>query len=147
MKYLTAFLNSGDPWGEYPTKTTKTLDPPSDFRGSPPDGTYKNYENPPDANFVGFVGASTQELTEIWAPVDVEELGPTFLPPDYQPPLPPRPSTPPTYGFTEGGHVVELPRTDGADRRDPLKLVTGASWPAWYPPDPTEARPCGSTRR
>lgn len=47
-------------------------------------------------------------------------------------PDPPRPEEPPTHGFTEGGHVVELPRTVRASQADPLKLVTGIGWASWY---------------
>jgi hypothetical protein len=49
-------------------------------------------------------------------------------------PLPPRPVMPPTFGWTRGGHVVALPRTEAEERRDPVRLVTGEGWPDWYPP-------------
>jgi hypothetical protein len=60
------------------------------------------------------------------------DLGPTCLPPEHEPPKPPRPDTPPTHGLTRGGHVVELPRALRGSTADPLKLVTGPHWPCWY---------------
>jgi hypothetical protein len=46
---------------------------------------------------------------------------------------PPRPPGRPAYGFTRAGHVVELPRPEREAKEDPLTIVTGLHWPAWYP--------------
>jgi hypothetical protein len=46
----------------------------------------------------------------------------------------PRPAGAPSYGRTRAGSVVELAaRTPADEQADPVRLVTGPGWPAWYP--------------
>jgi hypothetical protein len=65
----------------------------------------------------------------------------------------PRPAGWPTYGLTRRGSVVGLPRPPGAERKDPVRSVTGPGWPAWFPvraTDPiveTRPGPRRATRR
>jgi hypothetical protein len=56
----------------------------------------------------------------------------TFLPPGSGPTGPPRPESAPTLGLTVAGHVADLPRPARKAGRDPLHMVTGPGWPAWY---------------
>jgi hypothetical protein len=42
-----------------------------------------------------------------------------------------REDTPPSFGWTTKGHVVELPRTPGMEKRDPVRLVAGLGWQEW----------------
>jgi hypothetical protein len=44
-----------------------------------------------------------------------------------------RPGGEATWGLTRRWKVVELPRTAGVDRKDPVVKVTAEGWPAWFP--------------
>jgi hypothetical protein len=44
----------------------------------------------------------------------------------------PRPAGCPSYGLTQRGHVVKIPRRPGEERNDPVRSVTGPGWPAWF---------------
>lgn len=52
-------------------------------------------------------------------------------------PKAPRPDSIPSLGFTEAGHVVDLPRTKRESQLDPIRYVTGIGWSEWY--EATEA--------
>jgi hypothetical protein len=55
----------------------------------------------------------------------------------------PRPKGKPQYGWTYGGHMVDLRNLRGGLYRgkDRIKLVTAECWDDWYPVKPGEFKP------
>jgi len=44
----------------------------------------------------------------------------------------------PQYGWTVGGHMIDLRRKKVYNGKDKLKLVTSEGWDDWYPVDEDE---------
>lgn len=52
-----------------------------------------------------------------------------------------RPKGKPQYGWTHGGHMIDLRRKKVYNAKDKLKLVTSEGWDDWYQVEENEFNP------